>query len=164
MVQHLNSFAHRGKTIKCPACGRFFTASTGLVNHLESGSCSGASDLNLESIHGWVKQKFPSLTTGALPRFRHRDASPANKVNFELKCPDCDRRFVDKAAWNQHMSSQARESHPRRILCCLCSTPANKRTFRWGCYLQMQKLQQEIQIVCQPRKSPGIGEVLPDHL
>lgn len=117
VVQHLDSFAHRGKTIEYPTCDRLFKTSNGLVHHVETGSCTGAWHVNLKSIHGWAKEKFPSLTTKASPRLRHRDASALEINKCELECPDCDRKFIDKVAWNNHISSQARKSHPRRNLC-----------------------------------------------
>lgn len=61
-VQHLNSKIHRGTSLPCPFCKTKFTSASGLLHHLERGSCPAAPSLNHEKILAIVRERDPHGT------------------------------------------------------------------------------------------------------
>lgn len=59
--KHLNSPAHDDKEFQCPKCNMKFILTSGLVSHLESGSCGLSGIQDVEQRFGEVTDQFSHL-------------------------------------------------------------------------------------------------------
>ncbi len=107
---------HRGTDIKCPFCCSNFTTATGLVHHLERGSCPYASDLNRDEIYRFVRSKDPNgLISKKLIGWKGE-----SNVTYQVsgrawngdawECYFCHRGFGTATSLEQHLNSNARMS------------------------------------------------------
>ncbi|KAK4232745.1 hypothetical protein C8A03DRAFT_39632 [Achaetomium macrosporum] len=111
--QHLNSRTHRGNPISCPFCRIGFTTASGMVHHLEHGSCPRAPRLNRDEIYQLVRSKDPngiisrqSIPWVASARVSHIATERAwNSWRDCYECYFCHRGFRQLYALNQHLNS-----------------------------------------------------------
>ncbi|TLS20420.1 uncharacterized protein PpBr36_11379 [Pyricularia pennisetigena] len=57
--RHLNSKIHRGSSVQCPLCMKAYTTATGIVNHLESGTCPNTQNLSRDALYRLVRSRDP---------------------------------------------------------------------------------------------------------
>ncbi|KAF2454907.1 putative zinc finger protein [Lineolata rhizophorae] len=112
---HLNSKAHRGSGVLCPFCKTAYTTASGLLHHLERGSCARAPSLNRETILRLVRARDADgiITTkrigwrdgdedGGQARLR---ATPAAFNGAAWECYLCHRQFRAVEALDAHVNS-----------------------------------------------------------
>ncbi|KAM7196068.1 hypothetical protein V8F33_006360 [Rhypophila sp. PSN 637] len=106
---HLNSRIHRGTDIECPFCKRFFTTATGMVHHLERGSCPAARNLSREEIYRFVRQKDPQGVISKKLIGWSGDATYEVTTRFWdgdcFRCYLCGRGFGSLSSLRAHINS-----------------------------------------------------------
>ncbi|KAK3936866.1 hypothetical protein QBC46DRAFT_394087 [Diplogelasinospora grovesii] len=109
MKMHLNSSTHRGTKICCPFCSGKYATATGLVHHLESGSCAGAPNLNRDQIYRMVRSKDPSgMISKNLIGWTGSSTYEATDRAWNgsaWECYFCHRQFGQMNSLNQHLKS-----------------------------------------------------------
>lgn len=105
-LQHRNSKAHHGTNVACPFCETKFTAASGVSHHLENGSCTGAPDLNRETILEMIRQRDPNGTITVEQIERRDEGNVNNVVNGNLwECYICHDQFNSSYGLNMHLNS-----------------------------------------------------------
>jgi len=112
-AKHLHSRIHLGQTIPCPLCYETFTTATGVVNHLESGTCPQAYNLNRDEVYRFVRSRDPEgwitkrlIGWSGSPSYE-ADGRAWNGVAYE--CYICHREFSNLRGLNSHLNSPVRE-------------------------------------------------------
>ncbi|KAF9740250.1 hypothetical protein PMIN06_007053 [Paraphaeosphaeria minitans] len=119
--QHLNSKIHRGSNMLCPFCNRSFATATGLVHHLEAGSCPQARGVNHATILEQIRRVDPhhvltkKLLTYPSSTPNHTTATSATWNGYGFECYMCHREFGGLGALNQHVNSPA---HRQKVYHC----------------------------------------------
>jgi len=112
--QHLNSRVHLGKNIQCPFCKVSYTTATGMVHHLEGGSCPSAPSLDRDTIYRIVRSKDPSgVISKKLIGWKGDSESKYEATNkawngAAWECYFCPKTFSRRAGLNMHLNSPAR--------------------------------------------------------
>ncbi|KAH9437493.1 hypothetical protein MCOR02_001150 [Pyricularia oryzae] len=109
--QHLNSRTHRGHSIQCPLCGKAYTTATGIVYHLESGSCPNAQNLSRDEVFRLVRSRDPQGViskkligwTGDV----EYEATHHAWNGYGYECYLCHRVFHQIHSLSQHLNSPA---------------------------------------------------------
>lgn len=130
LQQHLRSSTHRGTGTPRPFCSRGFSTATGLVHHLETGSCPRAPGIDREAIFRIMKQRDPNgYVTNLLLKYESATYSTSQRSwnGRAWQCYFCDREFRTKASLDQHVNSPVRESRVVR------GAPAEAETSGGGC-------------------------------
>lgn len=113
LQQHLRSHIHRGTDTLCPFCSRGFSTATGLIHHLERGSCPRAPGINREEIFRIMKQRDPNgYVTNLLLKYETASYTTSNQGwnGRAWQCYFCNREFRTQSSLNQHLNSPVRES------------------------------------------------------
>ncbi|KAL3458072.1 hypothetical protein BJX64DRAFT_280130 [Aspergillus heterothallicus] len=117
---HLISSIHRGSNITCPYCLTRYTTASGLTHHLETGSCSGAPQMNRQTIYRMVS----SLDAKKLLTNQRSWQDDANAQYFVTskawngsgwECYMCHKRFTKRAGLESHLNSPV---HQQKIYHC----------------------------------------------
>ncbi|KAI6445194.1 hypothetical protein PoMZ_13544 [Pyricularia oryzae] len=111
--QHLNSRTHRGHSIQCPLCGKAYTTATGIVYHLESGSCPNAQNLSRDEVFRLVRSRDPQGViskkligwTGDV----EYEATHHAWNGYGYECYLCHRVFHQIHSLSQHLNSPAHQ-------------------------------------------------------
>ncbi|KID93622.1 Zinc finger, double-stranded RNA binding protein, partial [Metarhizium majus ARSEF 297] len=118
--QHLHSKVHRNSSIQCLFCKNEHGTATGLVHHLESGSCSKA-PLNRDKLYEAVRRRDPNgiiskklLTWSATTSYQATEKA-WNSIAEAYQCYLCARLFGKLTSLNQHLSSPI---HYQRLYHC----------------------------------------------
>ncbi|EPS29140.1 hypothetical protein PDE_04089 [Penicillium oxalicum 114-2] len=119
---HLNSRIHRGTKLSCPFCTHSFVSPSGVSHHLETGSCSGAPNLNRASVARMIRQIDPhhAITTKQIEWHTSDDEGEFFVTNaawngVASECYMCHREFGSARALTQHVNSPA---HEQKIYRC----------------------------------------------
>ena len=121
LLQHLNSKTHRGNNVPCPFCNKAYTTATGVVHHLESGSCLNAPKLNRETILDIVRSRDPAgvITNKQIEWHEERSVTyeaGAHAFNgFAWECYICHSEFRMVSALNAHLNSAR---HKEKVYHC----------------------------------------------
>ncbi|CZT17617.1 uncharacterized protein RCC_03454 [Ramularia collo-cygni] len=119
--RHLHGSAHYKNSIACPFCKRGFTAASGVANHIETGSCPRATNLNRESVYkavsardtcGVITNKFLKWDGAANAEYA---ATAASWNGHAYECYLCNRDFAALASLNQHLASPV---HKQKLYRC----------------------------------------------
>ncbi|KAK2741961.1 hypothetical protein CKAH01_01388 [Colletotrichum kahawae] len=108
--QHLNSRVHGASGIPCPFCGVERASATGLVHHLERGSCPEA-PLNRDALYLAVRRRDPNgVISKKLLEFHGSPTYSAtkNSYNYRLdayQCYICGNSYGKLNSLNQHLNS-----------------------------------------------------------
>ncbi|KAH7012643.1 uncharacterized protein B0I36DRAFT_256317, partial [Microdochium trichocladiopsis] len=107
--QHLNSRIHRGTNIACPFCDRSYATATGLIHHIETGSCPQAPNLNRDQIYRIIRSKDShGVMTKNLLDWHGSDSYEATGRawnGYAYECYLCHRSFTTLKGLNQHLGS-----------------------------------------------------------
>lgn len=114
-LKHQHSRVHMGGSIDCPFCKIAFTTASGVIIHLESGSCS--SGLNRTQINDAVRRldrnnviTRPMIT---MPGHKHKDdeiyATVLSWDGRSYRCYLCSKGFTSLKGLNSHLQSGAHE-------------------------------------------------------
>jgi hypothetical protein len=109
-LQHLSSKAHRGSNVPCPFCKVNYTSASGLIHHLERGSCSQAPKLNRETIHRMVRERdLHGVITNKQIEWKNEEnvrysATDRAFNGSHWECYLCHRTFKSVQALNAHLS------------------------------------------------------------
>ncbi|USW55679.1 Putative Zinc finger C2H2-type [Septoria linicola] len=121
LKMHLNGSAHRANSIACPFCKKLHTTASGIVHHVETGSCPRAPNVNREIVYKIINQRDPhGLITNKQIAW-HNDhnaqtiATTASWNGYGYECGLCRRAFNSLNSLNQHLSSPA---HKQNIYHC----------------------------------------------
>ncbi|KAL4877130.1 hypothetical protein BJY04DRAFT_210203 [Aspergillus karnatakaensis] len=118
---HLTSKIHRGRQMLCPFCKAAYTSASGLVHHLERGSCPKAPNMNREAIHRMIQERDPNgLITNKQIGWKDEDniSFSANHRAWNgsgYECYLCHRVFTQLNNLNQHLQSP---KHKQAIYHC----------------------------------------------
>ncbi|UPK96644.1 hypothetical protein LCI18_007579 [Fusarium solani-melongenae] len=118
---HLNSKTHRGNNVRCPFCTRNYTSATGVVHHLESGSCPRAPKLDRETILGMVRDRDPHgvITNKQIKSHKREDikytATRSAYNGSAWECYICHKEFGAVNALSSHLNSPA---HNEKVYHC----------------------------------------------
>ncbi|KAK0648718.1 hypothetical protein B0T16DRAFT_427714 [Cercophora newfieldiana] len=107
---HLRSRVHRVDSVLCPFCQASYTTATGLVHHLERGSCPRAPFIDRDDIYRFVRSKDPNgLISKKLLGWEY------DSVKYEATsrawngqaygCYFCHKAFDSLVALNSHLNS-----------------------------------------------------------
>lgn len=113
LQQHLRSHIHRGTDTLCPFCNRGFSTATGLIHHLERGSCPRAPGIDREQIFRIMKQRDPNgYVTNLLLKYETSSYTTSSQSwnGRAWQCYFCNREFRTQSSLNQHLNSPVRES------------------------------------------------------
>ncbi|CAG8310410.1 unnamed protein product [Penicillium salamii] len=114
---HLNSGTHRGKEVDCQYCDAEFVTSSGVLHHLESGSCPEAPDKNRSRLYRDIQRLDTTgrITNGAW-------------YGDHWECDICDKEFYrgGSAAVASHMLSPV---HNGELYHCLNVSDNCNKTF-----------------------------------
>ncbi|PQE28741.1 Zinc finger protein [Rutstroemia sp. NJR-2017a WRK4] len=114
LMQHQHSRAHVGSTLKCPFCSATSATASGVVIHLESGSCS--SGVNRQKINAEIRRldqnhvitnrllTYPSSSTTTT-------ATNRSWNGYAYECYLCSRQTASLDALNKHLNSPAHEQN-----------------------------------------------------
>ncbi|KAL4862887.1 hypothetical protein BDV12DRAFT_178208 [Aspergillus spectabilis] len=114
---HLTSKIHRGRQMLCPFCKAAYTTASGLVHHLERGSCPKAPNLNRETIHRMIRERDPhGLVTNKQIGWKEEENATytANSHAWNgsgYECYLCHRTFPKITSLNQHLNSSTHKQH-----------------------------------------------------
>ncbi|OAV98785.1 hypothetical protein PTTG_05348 [Puccinia triticina 1-1 BBBD Race 1] len=128
LKMHSLSHCHQYRSFTCPSaeCRALFLSESGVVAHLESGSCTSGADqamIDKSMVIQDPKQVFVRQARVALPQER---AIPAGqKIN---PCPLCPKKFRHRAGLLQHLASSKHTNNGRDPYKCPAAT-CNKPTF-----------------------------------
>ncbi|KAK5677448.1 hypothetical protein LTS10_010020 [Elasticomyces elasticus] len=112
---HRNSRLHRGATITCPFCKVNHTTASGLLHHLETGSCPQARGLNRDKILQVVRERDPNhIITKKLLTYHEGTTGTYSATDQawngrKWECYLCHRGFGTDRALNQHLNSPAHQ-------------------------------------------------------
>ncbi|KZL85925.1 zinc finger protein [Colletotrichum incanum] len=112
--QHLKSRVHRGSNMSCPFCGVNRTSATGVVHHLERGSCPNA-PLDRDSLYLAVHRRDPDgILSKKLLEFHGSTQYSASEeaYNYRLnayQCYLCGNLYAKLNSLNQHLASPAHQ-------------------------------------------------------
>ncbi|KAF9892329.1 hypothetical protein FE257_002106 [Aspergillus nanangensis] len=117
---HLNSKTHRANSICCPFCKATYTVASGLIHHLERGSCPAAPNLNRETILRFTRQmdRNGSITIRQIEWKDEEVSYSATDHAFNgtyWECYICHRMFKSHISPNQHLNSPA---HKQNVYHC----------------------------------------------
>lgn len=108
--QHLNSRVHRASGISCPFCGVERASATGLVHHLERGSCPNA-PLNRDALYLAVRRRDPNgIISKKLLEFHGSPTYSATENSYNYRhdayqCYMCGNLYGKLNSLNQHLNS-----------------------------------------------------------
>ncbi|KAI6587382.1 hypothetical protein MCOR12_009520, partial [Pyricularia oryzae] len=54
---HMTSKIHRGSSVQCLLCIKAYITATGIVNHLESGTCPNTQNLSRDAFYRFVRSR-----------------------------------------------------------------------------------------------------------
>ncbi|KAK7216824.1 hypothetical protein V2G26_004827 [Clonostachys chloroleuca] len=129
LVQHLNSSIHRQTKVTCPFCKSQHGTATGLVHHLERGSCPRA-PLDRDSLYRAVRQYDPNgVVSKKLLEWNGSSSYSANERAWNpyaeaFECYLCSRLFNTLNGLNQHLNSPV---HQQALY--HCPNPSCRRDF-----------------------------------
>ncbi|PLB36784.1 uncharacterized protein BDW47DRAFT_132590, partial [Aspergillus candidus] len=132
LKMHLRSKTHCGNSINCPFCQSGFTTASGVVHHLETGSCRSAPQLNRETIHRLVRERDPnSLITTKQIEWHDEDNATCSATEKAWngaywECYLCHKQFNTIAGLNAHVNSPV---HKQKIYHCPNSNGGCYKTF-----------------------------------
>lgn len=99
----------------CPFCKKPFVTASGLVHHLERGSCPQAENTDRETIWRMIREIDPE------GKFTNKDARPTVKglIQYQVtdqafngyywECYICHGKFLSKHGLNSHLNSQVHD-------------------------------------------------------
>ncbi|KAM7192247.1 hypothetical protein V8F20_008949 [Naviculisporaceae sp. PSN 640] len=108
---HLNSRIHRGTEVLCPFCRREYATATGMVHHLEAGSCPRAQGMSRDEIYRFVRSKDPNGILAKKLIGWHGE--PTYEVTgrtwdgYCYRCYLCNRGFGSLGSLQAHINSNA---------------------------------------------------------
>lgn len=122
--QHLNSKIHRGSSVQCPLCIKAYTTATGIVNHLESGTCPNTQNLSRDALYRLVRSRDPQ---GVISK---KLIGWTGEVEYEAtvhtwngsgyECYLCHRVFQEIQSLDQHLKSPVHQQsyyHCPKVTC-----------------------------------------------
>ncbi|KAF8251394.1 hypothetical protein K440DRAFT_647686 [Wilcoxina mikolae CBS 423.85] len=114
---HLNSRTHRGTSVTCPFCKRSFVTASGVSHHLETGSCSHATNLNRDSLHQMIRNRDPNglITKKQLERHSEVEATDKCWNGYGYECYICHNVYNSLRELNRHINSGP---HRQKIYHC----------------------------------------------
>ncbi|KNZ56523.1 hypothetical protein VP01_2383g2 [Puccinia sorghi] len=130
LVIHELSHHHQARSIVCPwaECGAEFLSESGVVAHLESGSCVSGAD------QGMIDQMMETHDPRQVFLRRARLARPADPPTLPAtptglyQCPLCPKKLQNIAALRQHQASAKHANNGRDPYKCPASS-CNKAAF-----------------------------------
>ncbi|KAF4446724.1 hypothetical protein F53441_9657 [Fusarium austroafricanum] len=118
--KHLHSKLHRTSSVQCLFCKEMHGTATGLVHHLESGSCTKA-PLNRDKLYEAVRRRDPNgiiskklLTWSGTISYEATEKAWNYKVGA-YECYLCHRLFGKLSSLNQHLGSP---THQQKLYHC----------------------------------------------
>lgn len=121
VMQHLNSKIHRGTNVPCPFCKVNYVTASGLIHHLETGSCPQAPNLNRETILRMVRERDPHgvITNKQIEWHKEENVtySASNRAfnGRHWECYLCHRTFNTIHGLNAHLNSP---THKQKVYHC----------------------------------------------
>ncbi|KAM3065464.1 hypothetical protein ACMFMG_011648 [Clarireedia jacksonii] len=113
LMQHQHSRAHVGSSLKCPFCTSTHATASGVVIHLESGSCS--SGVNRQKINAEIRRLDQNhVITNRLLTYPSSTTSTATNRSwngYAFECYLCSRQTATLGALNKHLNSPAHEQN-----------------------------------------------------
>ncbi len=107
-------------TIWCPFCPTGFSAASAVVNHLESGGCRYAQDMNRDGLYRLVLSRDPEGIVAKYlgPSYSSEEYEATDRAwnGRAYECYFCHANFRELHSLNQHLNSPTRMSVP-----CSCS-------------------------------------------
>lgn len=164
---HLNSNVHRGHNVPCPFCRENYVSASGLTQHIETGSCSRAPNLNREAILRIIRERDPHgiITNKHIEWHKEENvryvATDRAFNGFYWECYMCHREFDAVNALNAHLNSPA---HKQKIYHCPNSKGKCGKQFvslagffnhleSGSCgFMRFEKVQRQVEDVLQGRK------------
>ncbi|KAK4212950.1 hypothetical protein QBC37DRAFT_441074 [Rhypophila decipiens] len=106
---HMNSRVHRGRDMKCPFCKKPYTTATGMVHHLEAGSCPVAKNLSRDQVYRFVRQKDPTgIISKKLIGWTGEPSYEVTSKSWDgdcYRCVLCQRGFGSVRSLQAHLDS-----------------------------------------------------------
>jgi hypothetical protein len=124
-LQHLNSKVHRGSRVPCLFCSASYTTASGLVHHIEMGSCPRAPNLNHATVLRMIRERDThGLITNPAIGWDSEQGEEETGTRYEAtslafngahwECYLCHRGFVSAAALTGHLNSPAHAAQAYR--------------------------------------------------
>ncbi|KFH41731.1 Zinc finger protein OZF-like protein [Hapsidospora chrysogenum ATCC 11550] len=163
--QHLHGKTHRRTTVRCPFCNDSHGTATGLVHHLERGSCPNA-PLDRDKLYDAVRRRDPhGFISNRLLAWSGTSSYEATEMAWNYRvdayeCYLCHRLFGRLASLNQHLSSP---THQQNLYHC----PNSRRCGREfttlaavfnhleseSCeYMRFEAVQRHVERIVDPRR------------
>ncbi|OTB03758.1 hypothetical protein M426DRAFT_321474 [Hypoxylon sp. CI-4A] len=122
---HLHSRVHVGTNASCPFCKNNYATVTGLIHHIETGSCPRASSLNRDTVYQMVRSIDRNGTFSKnLVDWKGETAYEATAQawnGWAYECYLCHHKFKLLQSLNQHLKSPAHQQAlyhcPNRVTC-----------------------------------------------
>ncbi|PHH66089.1 hypothetical protein CDD81_614 [Ophiocordyceps australis] len=114
--QHLNGRLHRKTNVQCPFCRQTFGTATGLVHHLERGSCPQA-PVDRDQLYLAVRRRDPdSLLCKKLLGWTGSTDYEASNLAWNssvqaYECYFCHQYFKKLSSLNQHLKSPTHQDN-----------------------------------------------------
>jgi hypothetical protein len=161
---HLRSKLHRATTVQCFFCKEMHGTATGLVHHLERGSCTKA-PLSRDKLYQVVCQRDPNgiiskklLTWSGTISYEATEKAWNHRVGA-YECYLCHRPFGKLASLNQHLSSP---THQQKLYHCpdasckkefatLAAMVNHLESESCGC-MRFEAVQRKVQHIVDPRR------------
>lgn len=105
----------------CPFCKSNYTTASGLIHHLERGSCPSAPSLNRESIHRIIRQRDPNNVITKKQIGWHEEGTvsvSATNAAYNGRywvCYICKKQFSNVSNLNAHLNSPV---HKQKVYHC----------------------------------------------
>ncbi|KAI8710587.1 Zinc finger, double-stranded RNA binding protein [Fusarium sp. LHS14.1] len=162
--QHLHSKVHRNSTVLCPFCKETHGTATGLVHHLESGSCTKA-PLDRDKLYEAVRRRDPNgiiskklLTWSVTVSYEATDKAWNYHVGA-YECYLCHRPFSKLGSLNQHLNSPIHQqklyhcpgSHCRKEFTTLAAVINHLESESCG-HMRFEAVQKNIKRIVDPRR------------
>ncbi|PWY87696.1 hypothetical protein BO70DRAFT_360337 [Aspergillus heteromorphus CBS 117.55] len=159
---HQNSRIHRSQNSMCPFCKKAYTTASGVIHHVETGSCANASSLNRESVYEFVHSRdTQGAFTNRLLEWNESESSHYSVTKhafngYDWECYLCHREFGSPKALNAHLNSPVHKQTlyhcPNKLSRCgkefvTLAGLFNHLEAESCAYIRFEKVQQHIQSV-----------------
>ncbi|KAI9148815.1 Telomere zinc finger-associated protein [Paramyrothecium foliicola] len=165
LKMHLNSKVHRGTTVPCPFCKTCYTTASGVVNHIETGSCPNAPQLNRATILRMIRERDTrGLITNKTIAWQDEEnvkyTATGRAYNGQYwECYLCHSEYYNMAGLNAHLNSAA---HVGKVYRCPNKASCGKQFSTLAglfahlesescAFMRFEKVQQQLGLTLQGR-------------
>ena len=101
LIQH--KLVHKDRDVECFGCDRMFKTDSGMMIHLESGTCESQRDV--DDVDYWALTQCRQRSQYSLALLSDDGSSLSSCTEYQYHCPACSTRFKRLSGLLQHSES-----------------------------------------------------------